>query len=42
MFAALIQFGDTPLHVASKHGHVTIVQVLTMLGADVNIFNNVS
>jgi hypothetical protein len=35
------QFGSTPLHKASEHGHEATVQLLIDKGADVNATNNV-
>ena len=39
---ALIQNGETSLHIASRKGNVTAVKMLTRTGANTNIKNNVS
>ena len=38
----ILQWGETPLHLASRHNNDKIVQVLIQSGADVNIVNIVS
>ena len=37
-----LQFGDTPIHLALRIGHVQVVEKLISSGADVNVVNKVS
>ena len=37
-----LQYGDTPIHLASRYGHVQMVEKLISLGADVNVVDEVS
>ena len=36
-----VQFGATPVYIASENGHVDVVKVLHALGADVNTADEV-
>ena len=38
----ILQWGKTPLYVASEHGHVKVVELLITVGANVNIVTKVS
>jgi len=38
----LLQWKETALHQAAKKGQVQVVETLHRLGADVNVFDNVS
>ena len=42
MCCVFLQFGNTPLHDASRHGHVPIIEVLLKNGAEINHTDNVS
>jgi len=37
-----LQYGYTPIHLASNDGHVQVVEKLISSGADVNVVNKVS
>ena len=37
-----LQYQWTPLHVAAREGHISIVKLLLEEGANVNVMNNVS
>ena len=36
------QWGETPLYIASEHGHLEVVKYLKEAGADINAADNVS
>ena len=38
----IFQYKNTPIHLASRYGHVQLVEKLISLGADVNAVNKVS
>ena len=38
----ILQWGTTPLYMASERGHDKVVEVLIAAGADVNVANEVS
>ena len=38
----IIQWQDTPLHIAAFHGHTDSVALLVASGADINMKNDVS
>ena len=38
----ILQWGETPLYVASEHGHYKVVELLITAGANVNIITEVS
>jgi len=42
MICYFLQYGDTPIHLASRYGHVELVEKLISSGADVNVVNKVS
>ena len=42
MICYLLQYGDTPIHLALRDGHIQVVEKLISLGATVNIVNKVS
>ena len=42
MICYFLQYGDTPIHLASRNGHVKVVKKLISSGADVNVVNKVS
>ena len=37
-----LQYGDTPIHLASMYGHVEVIEKLISSGADVNVVDKVS
>ena len=41
-FPVIVQWGRTPLYIASKSGHDIVVEVLLKAGADVNLADEVS
>ena len=42
MICYFLQDGDTPIHLASRYGHVQVVEKLISLGANVNVVDKVS
>ena len=42
MICYFLQNVETPIHLASRYGHVQVVEKLISLGADVNVVNKVS
>ena len=42
MICYFLQDGYTPIHLASRCGHVQVVEKLLSLGADFNVVNKVS
>jgi len=38
----ILQYGDTPIHLASRRGHVQVVEKLISSGADVSVVDKVS
>ena len=41
-YPVIVQWGETPIYVASLYGHDKVVEVLLTAGADVNLPNKVS
>ena len=42
MICHFLQNGNTPIHLASRYGHVQVVEKLLSSGADVNVVDKVS
>ena len=42
MICYFLQYKDVPIHLASRGGHVEVVEKLLSSGADVNVVNEVS
>ncbi len=42
IFAICFQYGFTPLEIASQEGHLSVVELLVSVGAQVNCQDNVS
>ena len=42
MICYFLQYGDTPIHLALRYGHVEVVEKLISSGANVNVVDKVS
>ena len=42
MICYFLQYGDTPIHLASRDGCIQVVEKLISSGADVNVVDKVS